>query len=68
MIKAVAYINTRWFAQPMWTAGWGDSRVQIRPTIEARWIERLEHPMWAPGDFRNAAVEYVLTPEDLTPP
>lgn len=68
VIKAVAYINTRWFAEPMWDAGWGDSRVQIRPTIKARWVEQLLDPMWAPGDFQNVQHEYVLTPEDLTPP
>lgn len=68
VIKAVAYINTRWFDQPGWDAGWGDSRVQIRPQIKANWIQRLEDPMWAPGDFSNAGNQYVLTPHDLTPP
>lgn len=68
VIKAVAYINTRWFDHPQWSAGWGDSRVQIRPEIKARWIEELQDPMWAPGDFSQADREYVLTPHDLTPP
>lgn len=68
VVKAVAYINTRWFDQPAWGAGWGDSRVQIRPEIKARWIAELEDPLWAPGDFANAANTYVLTPHDLTPP
>lgn len=68
VIKAVAYINTRWFDQPMWDNGWGDSRVQIRPEIKANWIGRLQNPLWAPGDFRNQANQYVLTPADLTPP
>jgi beta-mannanase len=67
-IKAVAYINSRWFDSPEWSAGWGDSRVQIRPEIKQRWLERLAHPMWAPGNFDNADREYVLTPHDLTPP
>lgn len=67
-IKAVAYINTRWFDQPAWTAGWGDSRVQIRPEIKARWLERITDPTWAAGDTSNAANPYVLTPHDLTPP
>ncbi|HEV7734717.1 MAG TPA: glycosyl hydrolase [Candidatus Binatia bacterium] len=68
VIKAVAYINTRWFDQPAWNAGWGDSRVQIRPEIKARWIAEMQQPIWAAGDFANAANQYVLTPHDLTPP
>ncbi len=68
VIKAVAYINTRWFDQPMWDKSWGDSRVQIRPEIKANWIAELQNPIWAPGDFRNHANQYVLTPHDLTPP
>jgi hypothetical protein len=68
VIKAVAYINSRWFDSPEWSAGWGDSRVQIRPEIKQRWIDRLSTPMWAPGTFEHADREYVLTPHDLTPP
>jgi hypothetical protein len=68
MIKAVAYINTRWFDQAGWGAGWGDSRVQIRPEIKANWIEEMHSEIWAPGDFSNAANEYILTAHDLTPP
>jgi hypothetical protein len=68
MIQAVAYINTRWFDQPAWNAGWGDSRVQIRPEIKANWIAEMQSGIWAPGDFSNAANVYVLTPNDLTPP
>lgn len=68
VVKAVAYINTRWFDQPAWSAGWGDSRVQIRPEIKARWIEELQGEIWAPGDFTRAGNEYVLTEHDLTPP
>lgn len=68
IIQAVAYINTRWFDQPVWNAGWGDSRVQIRPEIKASWIAEMQSGIWAPGDFANAANTYVLTPHDLTPP
>jgi hypothetical protein len=68
VIKAVAYINTRWFDQPAWGAGWGDSRVQIRPEIKSRWIAEMQDPIWDPGDFAQAANEYVLTENDLTPP
>lgn len=68
VIKAVAYINTRWFDQPAWGAGWGDSRVQIRPEIKARWIAEMQDPIWNPGDFAQAGNEYVLTEHDLTPP
>jgi hypothetical protein len=67
-IKAVAYINTRWFAQPGWTASWGDSRVQIRGEIKSRWLDEIGGDIWAAGDTVNAANTYVLTPEDLTPP
>lgn len=68
VIKAVAYINTRWFDQPAWGVGWGDSRVQIRPEIKSRWIAEMQDPIWDPGDFAQAANEYVLTENDLTPP
>jgi len=68
VVKAVAYINTRWFDQPAWSAGWGDSRVQIRPEIKASWIAEMQTGIWAPGDFANAANHYVLTEHDLTPP
>ncbi len=68
VIKAVAYINTRWFDQPAWNAGWGDSRVQIRPEIKAAWIAEMQTSIWAPGDFDQAANQYVLTANDLTPP
>jgi hypothetical protein len=68
MIKAVAYINTRWFDQPEWNAGWGDSRVQIRPEIKASWIAEMQSGIWAPGDLSTAANTYVLTEHDLTPP
>ena len=68
MIKAVAYINTRWFDQAGWGAGWGDSRVQIRPEIKANWIAEMQSAIWAPGDFSNSSAVYVLTPHDLTPP
>ena len=68
VIKAVAYINTRWFDQPAWGAGWGDSRVQIRPEIKARWIAEMQDPIWDPGDFSQADHVYVLTEHDLTPP
>lgn len=68
VIKAVAYINTRWFDQPAWGAGWGDSRVQIRPEIKAAWIAEMQDPIWDPGDFSRAHNEYVLTANDLTPP
>lgn len=68
MIKAVAYINVRWFDQPAWNAGWGDSRVQIRPEIKTQWMAEMQTSMWAPGNFVNADRNYVLTAHDLTPP
>jgi hypothetical protein len=68
VIKAVAYINTRWFDQPAWTAGWGDSRVQIRPEIKSRWVTEMQTGIWDPGELDRIANTYVLTPHDLTPP
>jgi glycosyl hydrolase family 26 len=68
VIKAVAYINTRWFDQAAWDAGWGDSRVQIRPEIKAKWITEMQSGIWDPGDLDQAGNTYVLTPHDLTPP
>ncbi len=68
VIKAVAYINVRWFDQPSWDASWGDSRVQIRPEIKAKWITEMQSGIWDPGDLDQAANTYVLTAHDLTPP
>lgn len=51
VIRAVAYINTHWDAQPLWspTAGngyWGDSRVQANQTILTAWKQELLKPTW----------------------
>ncbi|WP_111977693.1 hypothetical protein [Algibacillus agarilyticus] len=55
VIRAVAYINTHWEAQPMWQCepkipagsqgcaqgNWGDSRVQSDPEIKKRWLAEI---------------------------
>ena len=55
VIRAVAYINTHWEAQPMWrckegvqagrpgcdNGNWGDSRIQANAYIRARWLEQV---------------------------
>jgi hypothetical protein len=47
LIKAVAYINVEWDAQPMWQGqGWGDSRVQANPVILERWLTEIQTDRW----------------------
>lgn len=55
VVRAVAYINAQWEAQPMWrcdpgaqagkpgcaNGNWGDSRVQANDAIRARWLEQV---------------------------
>ncbi|MFR9778976.1 PA14 domain-containing protein [Micromonospora sp. MS34] len=45
VVRAVAYINTEWNAQPMWGALWGDTRVEINPYVQNKWIEELNNPV-----------------------
>ena len=64
VIRAVAYINTHWEAQPMWrckegvqagrpgcdNGNWGDSRVQANAYIRARWLEQVtDASKWVQG-------------------
>jgi hypothetical protein len=53
VIRAVAYIDADWNAQPMWgpasnyTQGyWGDSRVQGNTTILANWLNEVGSSFW----------------------
>ncbi len=43
VVKAVAYINTRWTDQPMWNnQGWGDTRIQVNDYIREKWVAELQ--------------------------
>lgn len=58
VIRALAYINTHWDAQPMWQCAlntsapsadcpqgnWGDSRVQAHPYIRKQWLNEISNP------------------------
>jgi hypothetical protein len=50
VIRAVAYIDADWNAQPMWQNGgngyWGDSRVQQNPLIQQMWTSELSGSSW----------------------
>lgn len=46
-IKALAYINVNWDAQPQWSGqGWGDSRVQVNETIFQNWMNEVSNEDW----------------------
>ena len=54
VIRAVAYINTNWDSQPMWSPPynngyWGDSRVQANDYILRNWLVELNKPTWLTG-------------------
>jgi len=55
VIRAVAYINAEWDAQPLWNAPygqgyWGDSRVQLNPQIRQYWLDEvLQSWFWQHG-------------------
>lgn len=51
VIKAVAYINANWDAEPMWgppykNGYWGDTRVEANPVIKAKWIDTISQSKW----------------------
>lgn len=53
-IRAVAYINALWDAQPMWAAPyahgyWGDTRIQANDSIRQRWLAEIGRPVWLHG-------------------
>ncbi|GAA1359462.1 RICIN domain-containing protein [Catellatospora chokoriensis] len=62
VIRAVAYINTNWDAQPNWQCNgapagqpgcangyWGDSRIQADATIRSRFLAELGNSRWVNG-------------------
>ncbi len=51
VIKAVAYINCNWDAQPMWGAPykqgyWGDTRVEANKFILSKWRSEIQKEKW----------------------
>lgn len=46
-IKALAYINANWDAQPMWAGqGWGDSRIEVSEYVEEQWLIEMAKEPW----------------------
>ncbi len=54
-VRAVAYINADWDAQPMWAPPyaqgyWGDTRVQSNPAISEYWLREIsDETFWLHG-------------------
>lgn len=46
VIKAVAYIDARWWTQPMWNPSWGDTRVEVNNYIKQKWVQEMQDPLW----------------------
>jgi hypothetical protein len=64
VIKAFAYINTNWPAQPMWinnaTFQQVDSRIQVSAFISKKWTEEISNPRYlkpTPGLFKKLGYE-----------
>lgn len=50
-IKALAYINANWEAQPMWIGkGWGDARVEINDFVLDAWKLEMNKKSWCMAD------------------
>jgi hypothetical protein len=51
VVRAATYIDADWDAQPMWAAPytngyWGDTRVQVNPSLLSMWKGELDDSMW----------------------
>jgi Glycosyl hydrolase family 26 len=46
IIKAVCYINSDWWTQPMWNPFWGDSRIQTNNYVKAQWLNEIQSSLW----------------------
>jgi len=59
-IKALAYINANWDAQPMWSGqGWGDSRIQVNEYVKEQWlIEMGKDPWIMASDSLKTQIDY----------
>ncbi|MFH0878367.1 MAG: glycosyl hydrolase, partial [Lentisphaerota bacterium] len=52
-VRALSYINCNWDEIPMFSSmGWGDSRVQSDPYVQAHWMQTITN-----GSFWNASPE-----------
>ncbi len=50
VIKAFAYINQDWDAQPQWPGNvWGNSRIQDNPELKEKWLAEINKPFWIHG-------------------
>ncbi|OJJ20261.1 hypothetical protein BKI52_17495 [marine bacterium AO1-C] len=54
IIRAVAYINADWDAQPKWQSPypegyWGDTRVETNAVIRDRWLTEVNTSFWLQG-------------------
>jgi len=54
IIRAVAYINADWDAQPKWQSPypegyWGDTRVETNAVIRDRWLAEVNTSFWLQG-------------------
>ena len=56
VVRAVAYINVDWNAQPMWEPGvqgyWGDSRLQVNTSIREHWLAEIDSDFWLHGSLK----------------
>jgi transcriptional regulator CtsR len=53
-IRAVSYINANWNVQGLWKAPyndgyWGDTRVQMNPTVKTNWNNEVSSSFWIAG-------------------
>ncbi|WP_212841387.1 RICIN domain-containing protein [Catellatospora sp. IY07-71] len=73
VIRAVAYINTNWDAQPDWQCNgapagqpgcangyWGDSRVQADATVKSRFLNELRNARWVNGSGGGTSPERTI--------
>ena len=54
VIKAITYINADWDSQGLWDAPyeqgyWGDTRIQVNPTLENNWVNQVTQSGWIHG-------------------
>ncbi|MBD0401596.1 glycoside hydrolase family 26 protein [Flammeovirga sp. EKP202] len=68
-IKALAYINVDWNAQPMWRdsdINWGDSRIQTNAVVTENWKTAIDDGTWlkSTSDLFNSIGYPFSTEED----
>ena len=75
VIRIVSYINANWNSQGQWAPPysqgyWGDSRVEVNPTIRQKWIAETTSNFWLHGSsqlFQQLEGSVVIPPV-VTPP